>query len=353
MTTITWSSYKTELKTVLFADTITCFPANAFDGHVNLTSVRLPTALESLLYHAFYDCSALEALTIPDGVTSIKSGAFASCPARLYATAGSSAAQELSREGFYFCLAGYDNVRLQYSFDANTGSITGLKAKAANNTISSVQIPAGVTLISVQAFLGSPVRLFARIGSNAASVICEAGKYFYTPGNGNDKLKYSITDGTITGLKATRYDTAIETAVIPAGVTEFEASAFSGCANLTSVSLPEGLGAIPSEAFKDCAKLASLTLPASVTGIGGSAFSGCTALGSLTLPDGLERLGSNYWFYVAGNVSVRLRRGACDRPARARGVTDGRAADPNPYCEVESQRLRFHLVSFRPPRIIG
>lgn len=111
--------------------------------------------------------------------------------------------------------------------------------------------------------------------------------------------------------------------VIPEGITVIEENAFSGCSNLSSVSLPQTLlrieGASPSYqhngAFASCTSLTSLDLPASVEYIGSYVFASAgldrinipsdshlqkideaafanTKLSEIFLPETLETLGS-------------------------------------------------------------
>ena len=65
---------------------------------------------------------------------------------------------------------------------------------------------------------------------------------------------------------------------LPTGITEIGTSAFSGCSNLTSITLPTGITKIGTSAFSGCSNLTSITIPASVIKIGAYAFSGCTNL---------------------------------------------------------------------------
>jgi len=76
---------------------------------------------------------------------------------------------------------------------------------------------------------------------------------------------------------------------IPAGVTKIEASAFSGCSNLRSVTFVAGsqLASIGDYAFKSTA-LTSFTMPDTVTYLGEGAFSYCTAMKTVSISDGVE-----------------------------------------------------------------
>ena len=56
---------------------------------------------------------------------------------------------------------------------------------------------------------------------------------------------------------------------------------FSGCTNLTSISIPDSVTGISASAFMDCTGLTNITIPDGVMSIGDSAFSGCTGVTSI------------------------------------------------------------------------
>ena len=122
---------------------------------------------------------------------------------------------------------------------------------------------------------------------------------------------------------------------IPNSVTRISEYAFNGCSGLTSIIvdsgnsaydsrnncnaiirtssntlvvgckntvIPNGVTSIGSYAFYDCSSLASITIPNSVTSIRGRAFSGCTSLTSITIPNSVKSI-DNYAFYDCSSLS--------------------------------------------------
>lgn len=76
------------------------------------------------------------------------------------------------------------------------------------------------------------------------------------------------------------------------GIEKIEASAFSNCYTLLSVTLHEGLKTVEKNAFSSNEYITKIDIPETVTQIGESAFSG-TGLIEVTLPYGLDRLSEN------------------------------------------------------------
>ena len=170
---------------------------------------------------AFYNCSSLTSVTIPNSVTSIGyigdgTGAFSGCSSLTSVTIPNSVTY-IGTGTFYNC-----------------------------SSLTSITIPNSVTSAGYDIFSNC---------SSLTSVIIGSG---------------------ITSLRG-RYDYYNEGADCGSGF-------FSGCSSLTSVIFEDNsnLTYIGFNAFRNCSSLTSITIPNSVTSIGLRAFLGCNNLTSMT-----------------------------------------------------------------------
>ena len=67
--------------------------------------------------------------------------------------------------------------------------------------------------------------------------------------------------------------------------------AFSGCSNLSSITLGEGIKSIGDYAFSGCSKLTEVTIPNKTTSLGEYCFSGNSLLANIDLGNGLKTIG--------------------------------------------------------------
>ena len=88
---------------------------------------------------------------------------------------------------------------------------------------------------------------------------------------------------------------------IPNSVTTIGNRTFRGCKGLTSVSIPNSITKITEDAFALCSGLSGdLIIPNSVTVIEASAFNGCRGLTSIVIPNSVTSIGSGAFAFCSG-----------------------------------------------------
>ncbi len=224
----------TRLTSVIIPDSVTSIGHCVFSCCYNLTSITIPDSITSIGFEAFCDCKSLTSITIPDSVTIINTFAFYGCKGLTSITIPDS----VTSIG-------------DSAFDGCTG-------------LTSVTIGDGVTSIDNSAFGGCTGLTSVTIGNGVKSI---------------DSNAFSNC-------------TSLTSVTIPDSVTSIGDRAFSKCTGLTSVTIGNGVKSIDSYAFSNCASLTSVTIPDSVTSIGDRAFSNCTSLTSVTIGNGVKSIGS-------------------------------------------------------------
>ncbi|MCL1849815.1 MAG: leucine-rich repeat protein [Bacteroidetes bacterium] len=78
-------------------------------------------------------------------------------------------------------------------------------------------------------------------------------------------------------------------------------SAFSGCTNLTSITLPNYTKSISHYAFSDCTSLTSITIPSGIESMGYRVFYGCTSLTAINVDNNKDdSYYGNYYYSDQG-----------------------------------------------------
>ena len=85
--------------------------------------------------------------------------------------------------------------------------------------------------------------------------------------------------------------------------------AFSNCQSLTSVTIPNYVWSIGSYAFENCSSLTSINIPEYVTTLEFAVFAGCTSLTSITIPNGVTSIGPSAFGGCTGLTSVTIPNG--------------------------------------------
>ena len=175
------------ITSVVIPNGVTTIGKGAFASQQRLTSITIPNTVTSIGENAFNDCIALASITIPNSVTKIDRQAFANC--------------------------------------SNLRTIT---------------IPNSVTSIGDRTFFSS-------------------------------------------GLQSITWPSSVTK--IQTNDSYGQVGMFGNCRNLQTVIIPEGVTEIGDFAFRGCTALQSITLPSTIEKIGEGAFDGCAALTTVIIPE--------------------------------------------------------------------
>ena len=217
----------TALVTVTIGDSVTTIGDYAFSGISTLKYVNLGAGVSDLEPDDVFRISGIEQFTVSSNNASYKA-----VNGVLFTKDGST-------------LLFYPRARADTSYTVPSGTTTIYRYSFYYVTnLQSISLPAGLTDIGVQAFLGSGL----------TSLVC------------------------------------------PSSLLTIAGAAFSACQNMTSVTLNEGLTTIGANAFENCTSLTSVHIPSTVSTIGTSthptAFRRCTSVTQFSIA------GGNLHYYV-------------------------------------------------------
>ena len=111
---------------------------------------------------------------------------------------------------------------------------------------------------------------------------------------------------TMIGYQAFYGCSSLASASIPSSVTRIGYHAFQNCSSLTSVTIPGSLTTIERGVFYGCSNLSFVSIPSSVTSIGSEAFQGCSSLTSISIPNSVTSIGSEAFQGCSSLTSVTI-----------------------------------------------
>ncbi len=307
-------------------------------GNASRTSLVTVTMLKGnateIENSAFYDCTSLTSVTIPDGVTSIGEHAFDRCTS-LTSIVIPGSVTNICAWAFYCSnlknvyitdVAKWCSISFEYpnSNPLDNGREHNLYLNGV--LITDLTIPDGVTCIGDDAFRGCTSLTSVTIPDSMTSIGDDA---FW----GCTSLTSITIPDSVTSIGGYAFSgcTSLTSVAIGNGMTSIGDNVFFNCTSLTSITIPDSVAIIDRGAFRDCRDLTSVTIGNSVTSIGEYAFQNCSKLQTIYITDiaawcnisGLDNLmgygSSNKKLYINNELatSITIPDGVTEIPSYA------------------------------------
>lgn len=355
LTTINTAAFNASgIEEIVMPSTLSVIGDGAFYYALALRSVTFNEGLENICREAFYGCSSLKEIIIPDSVTSISrysvtsAGStssnyytFAYCTSLervvlgsnvtkigKYAFYGCSSLKEIewggvtALYGYAFAACGFEELTLPeqitsfntYAFadNVNLKKVYYYSSVSQNYLFANCTSLETVAIKTDQAFTFSSTT-FSGCTSLAAFYVDENNASFTVidnflvrtdtmeataiPGILLTQEVVTIPEGITTFPAVFQNDTALKTVYLPSTITSLPSSAFSNCSSLENVIFADNcaLTSLPTYTFRNCSALTKISLPDNLETLGNYVFYGCTALTEVEFPNSILSIG-NYVF---------------------------------------------------------
>lgn len=291
---------------VIIPDSVIGWGSGAFSNCVNITSCTVGNGISRIVSFAFDGCTKLSSATIGNDVVDISDAAFRKCPLSKFNSNIEGVCNIPNNvtniggeafEGNKFTSVNLPNNLKTIGQSAFSGSTfmditipngtTTIGDHAFRDSINliSVTIPESVTNVGIKAFEGTP--WWKRYKSDASNIF---GNIIYI-----NKIAHVATSTGITSCEFRN-----DTKTIGRG-------AFSGCKNLTGVTIINGITDILYQAFLNCSGLTgNFNIPDSVNNVEYAAFYGCSNITGVTIGSGANNINSGAFQDCAKLESISI-----------------------------------------------
>ncbi len=281
----------TKLTSIVVPDSASFGTSSPFQGCTKLESAVIGNGVTSIPASAFANCTSLKTVKLGTNVNVMKSNAFQNCPAMEKVEVGS--------------LAQWLEIDF-YEFSYNNPLMGGADLYVGGELLTEVVIPAGMTKVLEATFDGCESLRSITFGKDVTSIggcafrncinlqtitVDSQNTTFTAEGNcliSGGEVVFGCagstipTSASVTKIAGDAFEySGLTSITIPSNIVEIGSYAFAKCSLLTEVTISEGVERILNNAFNGCTLLGSIAIPASVTTIGFAAFYNCSSLNSV------------------------------------------------------------------------
>ncbi len=336
--------YCTGMTSIALPESVTKIGMSAFRNCSGLTSLTIPAGVTSIAYSAFFGCSGLTTINLPAGVTTVEPYTFFGCKRLTSINLGG--ISKIGGSAFAGCVA-LSNVVLP-----ETLTVIESHTFEGCSGLKSINIPAGVKNIGDYAFRNCGLTSIA-----FPEGVAQIGRYTFEGCTGLTSLYFpssiksisfssfvgctnlgsiTVADGNTVYDSRNNCNAVVETYIVDAKTEKKAYRLILGC---KSSIIPEGVDEIASYAFMNCTGLANLIIPESVSSIGVSSFQG-SDLTSVVIPEGVATIDSDCFADCKSLTSVTL-------PKTVKNIYDGAfkncTALETFYCNVEADNSKVNI----------
>lgn len=311
-----------------------------------LEEYNIPNGVTTIGSYAFYNCTSLVSVTLPNSIRDVRDGAFSGCESlsafygKLVSNDNRCIIKVWGGKNILSCFAsaGLTN----YTIPEGVDSI-GSRAFERCSSLISISLSDDVKDIYKSAFcacfnlqtitIGKGLKFidesaFYDCTSLSKINLPNVGKYYeFKIGIPDDNEWIYDDEGRGVGIRCSESDVILsivnkiyigdklasytpkETIIIPNGVQEIAERKFCDCSNIRNVIIPEGVVKIGKYAFRNCVNLEKVTLPTSLQIIDECAFIGCKALNDIEIPKGVVEIGEYAFANCESLESLEIPKG--------------------------------------------
>lgn len=252
----------------------------AFRRNRVLQSVTVEEGIRSIGFQAFYECTSLKDISLPDSLRDIALSVFEGTPCYSDSAKWENGIIYIGNHLIKSNNTQYNTTLLEYTVKEGTISIAK-NAFENNRKLEKVVLPDSLKAIGEGAFSQ-----------------CKALRVADLPA-GLEFLGWSAFNGC-----------SLVSVTIPEKITKIENYTFRGN-DFETIELSNRITSIGWDAFAGCEKLTEVTIPESITELSDGIFSGCKALATINLHDNLTDIGYSAVYDTAYSANPDNWEGGC------------------------------------------